>query len=80
MSILSAQAESCLRQVLKAKYGIQIYVAQTGLGGVVTPALRARQILYRFRQEIGDAELNKIQIKTCPHDPDNRLWLLKMED
>jgi hypothetical protein len=76
MSILATQAESCLRQALEAQYGIQVLILQDN-GGVVTPALRAKQILYRFRREIGDIELNKITIRSCPSDPDHRLWLIK---
>jgi len=81
MSILSNQAESVLRQALESPLGIQVLVYQDRENGAVTtPTLRARQILYRFRHEIGDKELEKIQIRLCPTDPDQRLWLIKMSD
>jgi hypothetical protein len=78
VSILSSQAENCLRTALASPLGIQIRILEDG-EGVVTPSLRAKQILYRFRREIGDVELNKISVHFCPSDPDHRLWLLKME-
>jgi hypothetical protein len=77
MSILSNQAENVLRTALESPYGIQILIYEDPPGQVVTPTLRARQILYRFRQEIGDKDMDQIQIRLCPTDPDHRLWLVK---
>jgi len=79
MTILQNQATSVLRQALESPLGIQVKINQDEGKSVVTPSLRARQILYRFRQELGDIELNQIQIKLCPTDPDHRLWLVKTQ-
>ena len=76
MTILRDQAESILRQALAAPVGIQIRVLEE-IPGTVTPSLRVKQILYRFRKEIGDVDLKSLQIWLCPHDPDRRLWIVE---
>ncbi len=78
MTILREQAEKILREALEARIGIQILIHEEQKG-TVTPSLRVKQILYRFRQEIGDKELEVIQIRLCPSDPDHRLRLIKGE-
>jgi hypothetical protein len=46
----------------------------------VTPTLRAKQVLYRFRRELGDPRYAQIQIRLSPDDPDNELWLIRTGD
>jgi len=78
LTILREQAEKILREALSAQIGIQILINEEQKG-TVTPSLRVKQILYRFRQEIGDRDLEVLQIRLCPSDPDHRLWLIKGE-
>lgn len=78
MTILRDQAESILRQALSARVGIQIRILEE-IPGTITPSLRIKQTLYRFRREIGDVELKGLQIRLCPHDPEHRLWITKGE-
>lgn len=78
MSILRQQAENILRQALESRVGVQVKINEETVG-TVTPSLRAKQILYRFRKEIGDVELLKLQIRLCPGDPDRKLWIIKGE-
>lgn len=78
MTILRDQAESILRQAANARVGIQIRILEE-IPGTVTPSLRVKQTLYRFRREIGDIELMGLKIYLCPHDPDRRLWIIKGE-
>ena len=40
----------------------------------VTPALRARQMMYRFRA--GDPELQTLNIRLSPDSPDTELWII----
>lgn len=75
-TFLSLQAEKILTECLSSEFGIQVLVHENG-HGTVTPALRARQILYRFRQELPNPEFKTIMIKLCPKDPDHRLWIIK---
>ena len=78
MTLLREQAEKVLREAAAARLGIQILIHEDQKG-VVTPSLRVKQILYRFRREIGDAELRKLQIRLCPSDPDHRLFIIKTD-
>lgn len=80
MSILAQQAELALRAAYNSEFGVQVLCAHDLGNPVVTPSLRTKQILYRFRREIGDVELLKIQIRLCPHDPNNRLWLIRTQN
>jgi hypothetical protein len=81
LTILQDQAHSILRQAVESRIGIQIKILDDGKDNgdtpVVTPSLRVKQILYRFRKEIGDVELLSLQIRLCPRDPNNRLWITK---
>jgi hypothetical protein len=81
MTILRDQAHSILHRALESRIGIQIRILDDGKDKgdtpVVTPSLRVKQIFYRFRKEIGDIELLSLQIRLCPKDPNNRLWITK---
>ena len=79
MTILREQAERILRQAQESRLGIRILITEDqGQGtGTVTPSLRAKQILYRFRREIGDVELLSLQIHLYPKDPNHRLLITK---
>ena len=69
MAILDACVES--------QYGVIIAIETDSSRDVNTPALRAKQILYRFRQEYSNPLYEAIQIRLSPNNPDNELWLIK---
>ena len=79
MSLLRDQCAAILRSAVESRLGIQVRVLESG-GGVVTPSLRAKQILYRFRKELGDAEFQTLAIRLCPHDPDHVLWITRQPE
>ena len=78
MTILADAAAKALYTALESPIGIIIRTYHSS-ETLVTPSSRAKQILYRFRKELGDIELLKIQIRFSPTDPDNELWLIKTE-
>lgn len=81
MTLLQQQVLNAFNACLNSGTGIiEILVHQDIANSVVTPSLRAMQILYRFRREIGDVEMRKILIKHCPDDPENMLWLIRTDD
>jgi len=78
LTILASAAAKALYTALESPVGIIIrtyHQAET----LTTPSFRAKQILYRFRKELGDVELLKIQIRFSPTEPDTELWLIKTE-
>lgn len=76
-TFLAVHAETFLRAALAAEYGIKIRVHVVSPDPIVTPALRARAILYRFRGELGNDVYNSLQIRLSPDDPQNRLWIIR---
>lgn len=75
MSTLHAQnARQILLTAMSAEYGVQILV-HAPEGDVVTASIRARQTLYRFKNE--DADFKSLHIRLHPDDPTNRLWIIR---
>lgn len=72
MTILSDQAAKILYRALEAETGLILHVYGAGAA-----TLRAQQILYRFRKELGDPELKRLQFRLSPRDPDHELWIIK---
>lgn len=82
MTILFEDAELILYQALEAQVGIQVRVVDwqpENSAPVVAPTIKARSFLYQVRKELGDVELEDLEIHLCPSDPDQRLWLIKKE-
>ena len=74
---LEIQARAALNAALEAEFGVQV-CAKPRDKGVTRPAERLRQILYRFRRELG-GEYQTIRIYLSPADPNTRLWLIRQE-
>ncbi len=70
-SLLAQNARRILNEALSAPIGIQVLIEAPGM---TSPALRAKQVLYRFKKE--DRVFAHLQIRLHPTDPDNRLWVL----
>lgn len=78
MTALAEQATKILYQALELDLGAVYRVVSDD--DSPSPALRAKQILYRFRSELGDPELKRLQIRLDPHFPDTQLWVIKTDD
>lgn len=76
MTLLEQTALTILRAATSANVGIEIKI--TAPDGMNSPALRAKQILYRFKNE--NPEFKNLQIRLAPTDPNNRLWLVKQQE
>lgn len=73
--ILSTQI---LNEALASDFGIKVETLPAN-EFVIAPALRAKQILYRYKKDNPDFDI--IQIRLSPVNPDRELWLLKtLED
>jgi hypothetical protein len=78
MSLLASNATHWLDEALNHEYGIIVRVHADGaMKAVVGPSTRAKQQLYRFRQELG-SDYKNIQIRLSPRDPANELWLINL--
>lgn len=71
MTALQLQALGVLRAAAAAMHGVVVRTSE---------ALRAKQILQRFRRESGESELQKVHIHHSPTDPEHELWLIKEGD
>lgn len=80
MTLLSDQAARALYATLESPLGTIWRASHSTDAPMISPALRAEQILYRFRKELGDPELLKIQIRLSPDDPDHEIYLIKQGD
>lgn len=80
MTLLANQAAKALYKALECPTGAVFRAQHSGEVPLITPSLRAQQILYRFRKELDDPDLLKIQIRLSPDDPDHELWLIKGEE
>lgn len=75
MSLLFDQIEHILRQTLDAKIGI---IVRFDFTGDKTQSLyQVSRMIYRVRNELN---LPPIQIRASPDNPDNEMWLFKMDD
>lgn len=70
-TLLAQTARVILAEALGAEVGTIVEVFAPGM---VAPALRAKQTLYRFKNE--NADFRNIQIRLSPENPDTELWLL----
>lgn len=77
MNLNEEAAFTILTEAASSRFGLIVRIQTIGGSDVVTPALRARQLFYRIRREIGGPETKDIQIRLSPTDPDNELWLIK---
>lgn len=73
---LELTALNALITAADTEVGMIFRVEQAPTVEMVTPSLRAKQMLYRFRKDFGDPRFVAIQIRLSPDDPDNELWLI----
>lgn len=73
MTLLADNARRILHRALQAQVGIRVHVAPTG--EMMAPTWRAKQTLYRFKQE--DVDFKNLQIEFDGRDPDNYLVIVK---
>jgi hypothetical protein len=71
-TLLAAGAFQILSQAAQAETGIIVEI--TTPVPMIAPALRAKQVLLRFKQE--NSDFANIQIRMSPDDPDGELWLI----
>jgi hypothetical protein len=72
-TLLSQTARAILDSAYNSPHGIIVEIQP--IGPTVAPAMKAKQILYRFKKE--NADYSAIQIKFSPDDPDRELWLIR---
>ena len=72
-TLLAQGARAVLRTAAQADVGVIVEVLDPS-GTVIAPALRAKQVLYRFKSE--DSDFASIQIILSPDNPDGELWLV----
>lgn len=75
MTLLRDSVIHILREAVSRETGIVVRVESPG--GMSTPVLRAKQVLYRFKSE--NTDFKDLQIRVSPDDPDRELWLIKTE-
>jgi len=71
MTTLNAFAELALHvlySAIESPHGIIVRTNDT---------MRARQLLYKFRKDLNDPNLNLLKIRLSPHDTDHELWIIK---
>ena len=72
-TLLELQSDAILRAAAQAEYGIIVRIIMTAT--IVAPTLRAKQVLYAYRRNLGP-DFKAIQIRLSPRDPDHELWLI----
>lgn len=75
MTLLRDSVLNILNEAISRETGIVVRVESPG--GMVTPVLRAKQVLYRFKSE--NTDFKNLQIRISPDDPDHELWLIKTQ-
>jgi hypothetical protein len=80
MTPLEITCLTFLERCAASTFGIVARVEEAGAELTVTPALRAKQVLYRIRKEIGNPQFDNIRIDLSPDDPDRELWLINMPE
>lgn len=73
-TLLRRSTVAILNEALKTDYGIAVSVHAPNM---TTPSLRAKQVLYRFKNE--NSDFANLQIRLSPDDPDNELWIINTE-
>lgn len=76
-TMLGRQAAKALYRALDAEIGVKYRTVHPISTEIIAPSQRARQILYRFRREIGDPSLLSIQIRLSKSDPDHTIYLIR---
>ncbi len=71
-TLLAAGAFQILSQAAQAETGVIVEI--TSPVPMIAPALRAKQVLYRFKGE--NSDFANIQILLSPDNPDGELWLI----
>lgn len=74
MTLAADNARAILRAALESEIGIIVDVEAAS--EMVQPTMRAKQILYRFKQE--DYEFRDLTIRFDPDEPDKALRILKI--
>lgn len=80
MTPLELTCLTFLDRCVESAFGIVVRVEEAGAELTVTPALRAKQVLYRMRKELGNPAFENIRIDLSPDDPERELWLLNMAE
>jgi len=75
-TFLAAQALAMLTKAAECQYGGRFKINFPEDTSPVAPALRAKQILYRFRKELGNPTFLNMQVRLCPDDPTNKIWII----
>ena len=75
MTLQADIARNILAEALRSEIGICILIEPTD--PTIGATLRAKQILYRYKQENADYQI--LQIRLDPTNPDHRLWIIKGE-
>ena len=71
-TLLRQNARQILLAAIMTELGIVVEVGSPT--PIIQPTNRAKQVLYRFKNE--DSDFAPIQIKFSPDDPDRELWLI----
>ena len=73
MTLLATICYDVLRAATSSPHGITVIVRDP-TNSIITPVLRAKQDLYRFKKDSTD--WTHLKIFLSPDDPDNRLWIV----
>ncbi len=73
-TLLATNAHRILLSAIQAEFGIEVRVKAPNM---IAPAMRGRQVLYRFKNE--DPRFKDIHIRLHPDDPNNLLWLIRSD-
>jgi hypothetical protein len=76
MSLQEDIARNILRAAIDSELGIRVRIEPTS--NTPSPTARAKQILYRYKQE--NSEYANLQIRFDSEDPDNFLMIIKTEN
>lgn len=71
-SLLAQNARQILTRAAMSDIGLEVKVEV--VGDLPSPALRAKQILYRFKKENRDWQ--HIQVRLHPTEPENKIWVI----
>lgn len=72
-TLLAQTARHILLRALSAEYGVRVRIHTSS--DMIQPANRARQVLYRFKNE--DPDFADLQIRADPDDPNDYLWIIQ---
>lgn len=75
MTLAADNARAILQAALDADLGVGIIVDVDAMGEMIQPTTRAKQILYRFKQE--DHDFRDLVIEYDKYEPDRALRVFK---